>query len=400
MSPTHRINLTEYSEEYLDREALSPELAENLWRLYSDQVEIEEPGFKTGQKWRLKSKHWVGYIPLDEDFHLVLQPRISVSNLFRMLEYAYDLKSFRFLEGEYEGGTIEDLFERLARFLALKVTARARQGLHRDYVARREESGILKGRVDMRDLALRPWQVQRVCHYEEHTTDTEENQILIWTLLSILRSGICGPRSISEVNAGYRSLRGLVTPQQVSPERLLSQTYSRLNQDYSSMHALCRFFLEHLGPTYEAGERQMLPFLVNMASLFERFVYRWLDSHLPKGITVRAHHKVTLGGGGDYHFDVDLVLRDLRRKRDICVLDTKYKETARPSSDDISQVHTYASVLGVNSAFLVYPTPPEQGLDVQVDRRVRVRSAVFELGRDIEVAGSDFLGEIGLPAST
>lgn len=400
MSPTPRIKLTEYSEKYLAKEALSPELAEDLWTHYSEQVEIEEPGFKTGYKWRLKPKHWVGHIPLSEDVHLVLRPRIPVSNLFRMLEYAYDLKSFRFLEGEYEGEAIEDLFERLARVLALQVVARARQGLHRDYVPRREESGVLRGRLDMRNLALRPWQVDRVCQFQDHTADIEENQILIWTLLSILRSGICGPRSIVEVNAGYRSLRGLVTPQPVSSERLVSRTYSRLNQDYASMHALCRFFLEHTGPTYEAGERRMLPFLVNMASLFERFVYRWLDSRLPEGITVHAQQRVTLGSTGDYYFDVDLVLRDIRRKQDICVLDTKYKEIDKPSNADIAQVHTYASILGVNSAFLVYPTPPGQGLDEQVDRRVRVKSATFELGRDIEAAGSDFLSEIGLPART
>ena len=48
--------------------------------------------------------------------------------------------------------------------------------------------------------------------------------------------------------------------------------YHRLNQDYQPMHGLCRFFLEHSGPTHQDGDSAMIPFVVHMPALFEKFV--------------------------------------------------------------------------------------------------------------------------------
>jgi 5-methylcytosine-specific restriction enzyme subunit McrC len=92
------IELVEYEPKQLDREDLPLDVGEALWRDYGNRVAVEFPSPKTGGKWQLTAQGWVGYIPLSEDLGLALRPKIGLSNLFRMLEYAYNLRSFEFEE--------------------------------------------------------------------------------------------------------------------------------------------------------------------------------------------------------------------------------------------------------------------------------------------------------------
>jgi 5-methylcytosine-specific restriction enzyme subunit McrC len=152
------------------------------------------------------------------------------------------------------------------------------------------------------------------------------------------------------------------------------------------MHALCRFFLEHSGPTHQLGDRTVLPFLVNMARLFELFVAEWLKTHLPENLTLKAQEKVAIGEAENLKFNIDLVLSDVYTGKPICVLDTKYKTKEGPDVSDIAQVVTYAEVRGCPHAILVYPQPLFEPLDVKLGD-IRVQSLTFPLAGDLEEAG-------------
>ena len=97
---------------------------------------------------------------------------------------------------------------------------------------------------------------------------------------TILRSGLCIERSLTTVQQAYRALQGSITVQPFKAEATLRHTYHRLNDDYEGLHALCRFFLDHSGPSHHAGEQTMMAFAVDMARLYERFVAAWLRAHL------------------------------------------------------------------------------------------------------------------------
>jgi len=86
------------------------------------------------------------------------------------------------------------------------------------------------------------------------------------------------------------------------------QTASPSTADYETSHALCRFFLEHTGPALGAGSHQVLPFLVNMARLFERFVAEWLRAHLPEGLELQDQEDVPTGELWGLSFTIDMVL--------------------------------------------------------------------------------------------
>jgi hypothetical protein len=50
-----------------------------------------------------------------------------------------------------------------------------------------------------------------------------------------------------------------------------------------------------------------------------------------------------------------LVLRDTSTGEILCVLDTKYKDTTTPATDDVAQIVAYAEKMGCQEAILVYP---------------------------------------------
>lgn len=390
MSALRIIELTEYAPKYLEREEITPAIEEALWRNYKNQVKVESPSFQTRGKWKLTAQGWVGYIPLTSEFHLALLPKVQLKNLFGMLEYAYQLKSksFRFLEGLIDCQSLEDFYSQLAYLLARRILDRGRKGFYRAYVPKTGQLAYVRGRLNLRQTIQKPWDIKVSCHYEEHSGDIEENQILAWTLFIIGRSGLCSERVSPTVRQAYHALQGLVTLQSICPEDCVGRTYNRLNEDYRPLHAICRFFLESSGASHERGEYTMLPFLVDMARLYELFVAEWLKVHLPQHLLVKCQEQVNISK--TLHFKTDLVLYDISTGTARYILDTKYKTSTQPSADDIAQVVAYAVSKDCREAILVYPANLSKPLDVLLGD-IRVRSLTFSLEGDLDRAGQAFL---------
>jgi len=384
------IELTEYEPKRLPRLAIPDSIGDLLWRQYGSKIDIAFPSPKTNAQWVLISQGWVGHLPLTDSCRLVLNSKVELGNLFRMLEYAYHLKSFYFLEGLVECDSLKEFYERLANILARRVLDRARKGLYRAYVTEAAKLLYLRGRLDLAQTLRSPWETKLACRYEENTADIEDNQILAWTLRCIMRSHLCTERVSSTLRRAYRGLQGFVALRPVTAHDCMGRVYNRLNEDYEPLHALCRFFLEHSGPRHETGVDSTLPFLVNMARLYELFVAEWLNVHLPSHVALKAQERVSIGDNDGLHFNIDLVLYDLKLDHALCVLDTKYKTTRTPSADDVAQVVAYAEAKGCHEALLVYPTSEIEQLDERVGN-IRVRSVSFSLDGDLETAGNEFL---------
>jgi len=382
------IELTEYITQRLERDMLAESDGLSLWRDYDRQITVDYPSPLTDGQWQLTSQGWAGYIPLSDAVHLALRPKVAVGNLFRMLEYAYRLK-IDFPDGLYECRSLEECYESIAVMLAKRVLERARKGFYRAGVSRAERLPYVRGRLDVGPLMRAPWHANPPCRYEERTTDIEENRILAWTLSLIARSGLCTERSRATVRQAYHTLHGAVQLLPCPSSACLNRVYTRLNEDYRPLHALCRFFLDNSGPRHERGEHLMLPFLVDMERLFEMFVAEWLRVHLPPHLTLQAQAPVHIDEHGHVSFQIDLVLHDAATGAAVAVLDTKYKNVGQPASDDIAQVVAYAEAKGCLEACLVYPTPLARPLDARVGA-IRVRSLVFDLSGDVERAGQTF----------
>ena len=391
MTAAQLIELTEYVPRKFEREEIDYVIAETLWRKYNNQVAVDFPSPKTSRKWKLTSQGWVGHIPVTPEFHLALRPKVQLKNLLGMLEYGYQLKSFCFLRGLIDCQSIEEFYSQLAYLLARRILDRGRKGFYRAYVPKTGQLAYVRGRMNIRQAIQKPWDVKLSCHYEEYSGDIEENQILAWTLFIIGRSGLCSERVSPTVRQAYHALQGFVTLQPCSPKDCVGRLYNRLNEDYRPLHALCRFFLESNGASHERGDRTMLPFLVDMAKLYELFVSEWLQENSPQGFFFKPQHPVEIGQ--NRHFRIDQVLYNLATGEAQAVLDTKYKAPDKAADTDIYQMISYAKATKCYEAFLIYPTSLKEPLDVRSDD-IRVRSLTFSLDGDLDQAGQAFLQDL------
>lgn len=384
------IELIEYEKKLFAINEITESAGVELYEKYKNQVDVEFPSYKTGNKWQLKAKGWVGYIPITPELGLKLQPKVPIKNLFGMLEYAYSLKSFRFLEGLMDCDSLEEFYNRLAQVLAQKIIERCRKGLYRAYIPKIEQLASVRGRVDVPQAIQKPWDVKLKCHYEEHTADIKENQILAWTLFIIGRSGLCSEKVSPTVGKAYHALQGFVTLQLCNSEDCVGH-YNRLNEDYRLLHYLCRFFLDNTAPSHVKGNHKILPFLLDMARLYELFVAEWLKANLSPDLILKSQERVNLGE--NLYFKTDLVLYDALTAKPRYILDTKYKTPANASSQDVAQVVAYAVSKHCQEVILVYPTSLTHSLDKFIGD-IRVRSLTFSLNDNLDRTGQTFLQKL------
>ena len=387
------IELNEEEPKTLTPEQFDREAARLLRNDPKKRVSVEVPNI-LDNRYVLKSNGWVGFLPLTDKYALHIKPKVENQNLFRMLEYAYKLESFEFLKGDIRVTSVEDIFENLASILAKKIIDRSRKGLYLDYVNREEDLSNLRGKIEFIPsyLSISRGKAYLRCNYSEQTLDLIENQILLWTIYRLRKHQFKRVDVAHLLNIAYRELVDKIDIITIRPNECINRLYNRLNQDYESMHILCRFFLEHSGPGTEVGDEDFLPFMLDMPLLFERFVAEWLEINLPKKFTnvrLEKQYKFDLDDKGDFSFLIDLVIKDSTDQSTLAVLDTKYKQE-KATSTDISKVIAYASSMKTNKAFLIYPEklPKEVNL---ISGPIHVKDLFFEINNDIEKNGEVFL---------
>jgi 5-methylcytosine-specific restriction enzyme subunit McrC len=395
MNPETRvIELFEYEPQVLARRDLSVDAAQLIRDNFGGKVSVEPTSFRPDAGWKICSEGWVGYIPLEPDLGLRLSPKkgIAIRSIFRMLEYAYDIKSFQLQDSLIDCQFCEDLFEMLAEILAKRVLDRGKRGYYRAYQPLSDHLSCVRGRIDLKEACVAPWQSMPFCHFEEHTSDVEENRILAWALAQILRSGICSHRTLPTIRQAYHRLAQFAEIKPCLPSACVGRVYNRLNYDYEPMHALCRFFLDSSGPSQNAGDRKMMPFLVNTSSLYELFVARWLKKNLDdQRYSVKSQEMVLIDPNLNINFRIDLSIFDRESQSCAFVIDTKYK-VGNPKTEDIEQVAAYAEAKGCTEAILVYPECSGPRLHGRIGK-INVASAAFSLLEGPEKAGRRFVEE-------
>jgi 5-methylcytosine-specific restriction enzyme subunit McrC len=277
--------------------------------------------------------------------------------------------------------------------LAQRVRSRVRRGLFRAYQPDVDRLPYIRGRLDIARTVTSPWRVDLACRFEEHTADVEDNRLLLWALHLALRIGICGEHSSRHIRDAHRSLIGCVALTEQPAELYARRRYQRLNEDYEPMHALARFIVQHASPRHAHGEHSMVPFVVDMNRLYERFVATWLRLHLPAEWTLDAQDRCSFGSGAVVEFHADLVIRERETGTPLLVLDTKYKRDVTPSSDDLAQVVAYATAWGTDEAILIYPTWAAEPWTARVGH-VRVRALAFALSGNLDEGGRRFLDQL------
>jgi 5-methylcytosine-specific restriction enzyme subunit McrC len=349
------LELTEGVVHYLEARALTE--SDALAISASNCVDMAFPSPLNGRRFVLRPTTVVGLVPITRDLMIRIAPKVPVANLFGMLEIVHGLSSFKLYSGIGQVDAVEQIYARVAALLARGVMRRVRKGLYASYMSQEERSLVARGRLDIVQSMRFQWRgsIQLHCSYEMQTIDNDENRILLWALDRIPRLGLTTGGAVREVRSARRALLGSVSLVEMHPRDCVNRLYSRLNADYALLHALARFFLEHMGPGLAAGDHNFLPFTVDMAILFQEYIVCCLRLYAPRGLLVARQYSVELSGDFRVRFSMDAVIKDESTGDVLAVVDAKYKKDVNPSSSDVEQVIAYAAQTGATRAFLVYP---------------------------------------------
>jgi 5-methylcytosine-specific restriction enzyme subunit McrC len=235
------VNVREFESTTVPASVLAPEAAKLIWTNYNKQVAIDTLLFGDEACWQLTSLGWVGQIPVTPGLELRLQPKTSLSNLFGMLEYAYNIKGLQFFPGLTAAESLQEFYSQLAKLLAKRVLARSRKGFYHTYRTDDDMLPYVRGRIALAQAVARPWSVQLACQYQDHTANIDDNRILTWTLWRILRTGYCEESALNFVRQAYRTVQGMTELQPYAADSCVGRTYQRLNEDYRPLHALSPF---------------------------------------------------------------------------------------------------------------------------------------------------------------
>ena len=307
------ITLQEHKTTKLQSGQISPEDGRILFEKYGSYLDIQPPSFLNENQWVITPRGWIGYIPFSASIHFQINPKVPLDNLFDMLNYAYHY-DVRWQKEHYQSDTLSGFYDHLASILARRVLDRIRKGVYRSYIQQNDELPFLRERMNINSRVRSPWKVNLNCDYHEHTPDIEDNQIIAWTLNLIARSGYCSAQTLAYVRHAYHSLESYVTLRPFNSRDCINRLYNRLNQDYEHIHSLCRFFLEQSGASHKLGERNMIPFLLEMDHLFELFVFEWLKMNLDPSLKVHSKQQINISPDGSLKFEIDMVLKCRHRK--------------------------------------------------------------------------------------
>ncbi|MFF8618045.1 McrC family protein [Streptomyces sp. NPDC015350] len=313
--------------------------------------------------WLLRAGSRVGAVRTPGGPVLRIMPKTPVSRLFFLLGFGLDpARAWRdSREGTIDTGAHDDVVPALAHAVERQIDAALRQGVLQGYREVEETALVVRGRLREAEQIRRhfgrtpPVEIA----YDAFTTDTAENRILRAAVEQLLRlPGVPGPvrRRLAHQRLRLADVQPLVRGQELP----LWQP-SRLNSRYQPALRLAEAVLRGASPEHRpaAGTEPLAVdgFLLDMNKLFEDFVTVALREALREhGLTARLQDPHHLDLASLVRMRPDLVVRTGNGRTPVAVVDAKYKIEKADGllNADLYQALTYATVLGLREAHLVY----------------------------------------------
>lgn len=371
------VDLTEHRWTTLDRHQLTESDAMRMLAMDRHRVKVDWPTAANGYRWSLMPDGWVGSVFVSTELGLRVVPKVSVQALaswIRWIVSDVNLKAGRAPPVDSSPA----LASQVLSLLLEGAESRLQRGIHREY-RRKTTSGMLaKGRPLLRESLLKFAAGDPGLVFEQTTltADVEDNRLLYWALHRIAMLNIATLPQAQQLHSLLSALAATVALVPYDPEHYKARAYHERNDDYLSLHALSALVLEGRGPEFGTGENYFGEFSILMWELFQRGVYLALRRMLIGLAEVEAAHIVRLGAG--YVFDIDVLVVPKSGATPI-VVEVKYKDpTEGPESEDVRQAVAYATAVGANKAFLVYPSKCEPPLTLSAGS-VTVRTTALDM---------------------
>lgn len=215
---------------------------------------------------------------------------IPIKNLFYMLCYAWDVLA---IIDDIKVGTddYDDAYNLLARVFTFGVGKLIRSGFHRSYIEKQEELSTVRGKINLQDSinSLSPLKKKLVCDYDEYSSNDIFNQIIKYTISSILAN--------PDIDKGIKSdlkkqLLFFADIDEVAPTKMNRQklAFNRNNVTYKLLIHIAIMLYDNTSINEDDGNTVFKDFFrqEQMCRVFELFILNFYTMHLDRH-TYKVH---------------------------------------------------------------------------------------------------------------
>jgi 5-methylcytosine-specific restriction enzyme subunit McrC len=316
----------------------------------------------SGERYNVRPRQLVGAL-VDDDTTIIVKPKLRIARVLFLLARAIDPE----WSGDAMLTEVDSLTDAVVMLYATLCERALRNGVLRGYRDRDERLHTVRGRIDFteqlratpgRDLPL-------AVSFQEYDENILENRLLRAALAAVSTLPIHTETSHRAVRRLQRALAG-VTAIRYNRTHLPTVTWTRLNRHYRPAVELARLILAGTETDLNAGNVQVAGLIVNMTTVFERFVRNSVRRVL--GVTER-----------EFPAGSDVPPLPLDEARRLCIQpdlsrwgidgrcqfvgELKYRyDTGKGDAPNLYQALAYAIAAGLSDVTLIYANGPDGGM--------------------------------------
>lgn len=267
---------------------------------------------------------------------------VFIKNIYYMLTYAFTAlhqESFEDIAKE-EFDNIHNLF---AAILAKGIGLQLKQGLYREYLGRKENLTVMRGKIEMPGTIKNKIARKQVltCEYDELSENNQHNRILKTTVMILLRHAQVDTTYKDELKKEMLFFSNVDT---IDPGsiRWLVLRFHRNNNTYRMLISLCQLILEGMLLTTDQGAYKLASFIDErqMFRLYEKFILEYYSKEYPLLKVQASSIPWALDDGVGTMLPIMQSDITLSNENKILIIDAKYYAHTTQSQYDIHAIHS------------------------------------------------------------
>ena len=267
---------------------------------------------------------------------------IFIKNIYYMLSYAFTVLN----QGEYEDIAVEEfenIHDLFAAILSKGIGRQLKQGLYREYLNRKEDITVVRGKIDIPGTIKNQLARKRVvtCEYDELSENNLMNQIIKTTVMLLIGCKRVKQEYKDDLKKEMLFFSSIDTLDP-SAIRWSSIRFQRNNSTYRMLIGLCQLIIEGMLLTTNSGEYRLRSFINErqMERLYEKFILEYYAKECQQVKAVASQIPWALDDGMSKMLPVMQSDITLSKGSNVLIIDAKFYAHTTQERFDLHTIHS------------------------------------------------------------
>ena len=267
---------------------------------------------------------------------------IFIKNIYYMLSYAFTVLN----QGEYEDIAVEEfenIHDLFAAILSKGIGRQLKQGLYREYLNRKEDITVVRGKIDIPGTIKNQLARKRVvtCEYDELSENNLMNQIIKTTVMLLIGCKRVKQEYKDDLKKEMLFFSNIDTLDPTAI-RWSSIRFQRNNSTYRMLIGICQLIIEGMLLTTDSGEYRLRSFINErqMERLYEKFILEYYAKECQQVKAVASQIPWALDDGMSKMLPVMQSDITLSKGSNVLIIDAKFYAHTTQERFDLHTIHS------------------------------------------------------------